>query len=126
MVNVTCAIIKKDNVVLCAQRGPHMKLPYKWEFPGGKIERNETPEECICREIQEELNFEIKITKQLTPVMYDYGELQIMLIPFLALWVSGTLKLNAHIDAKWMSDSKLMNLDWAEADLPILKEYLSL
>ncbi|WP_251795780.1 MULTISPECIES: NUDIX domain-containing protein [unclassified Arenibacter] len=64
---VTCAIIESENQVLVVQRSENMKLPLKWEFPGGKIEKGESEQDCLIREIREELNIEIELMKRLTP-----------------------------------------------------------
>ncbi|AQS93628.1 DNA mismatch repair protein MutT [Polaribacter sp. BM10] len=125
-IKVTCAIILFDNEVLAVQRSETMKLPLKWEFPGGKIEEGETEIECLKREIFEELNIKIEIKNQLTPVTHEYPDFKIKLIPFTAEYVSGELILKEHANSVLVNKKKLINLDWAEADLPILKEYLSL
>jgi 8-oxo-dGTP diphosphatase len=103
-----------------------MKLPLKWEFPGGKLEINESEIECIKREIKEEINIEIEVIKRLTDSICDYGTFKINLIPFIAQYVSGTIILSEHIDYKLLDKSELLHLDWAEADLPIVEEFLKL
>lgn len=123
---VTCAIIQFDDKVLAVQRSKNMKLPLKWEFAGGKIEEGETDVECIKREILEELNIQIEIKEKLTPVTHEYPDFKIKLIPFTAEYVTGKLKLKEHSDFVLVNKRKLINLDWAEADIPILKEYLEL
>ena len=123
---VTCAIIQFDDKVLAVQRSKNMKLPLKWEFAGGKIEEGETEVECIKREILEELNIKIEIKEKLTPVTHEYNDFKIKLIPFTAEYVTGKLILKEHSDFVLVNKRKLINLDWAEADIPILKEYLSL
>ena len=96
MITVTCAVIVHENKILVTQRGPQMKHPLKWEFPGGKLEHNETPEQCIHREIFEELNIRISLVKQLSTVIHDYGSIKIALIPFLSEFKSGSLTLKEH------------------------------
>lgn len=123
---VTCAIIYFDNKVLAVQRSATMSLPLKWEFPGGKIEPGENEIDCIKREIFEELNIHIKITRKLTPVIHQYPNFKIQLISFMAEYVSGNLTLKEHADYVLVDKDELHKLDWAEADLPILKEYNSL
>lgn len=123
---VTCAIIQFDDKVLAVQRSKNMKLPLKWEFAGGKIEEGETDVECIKREILEELNIQIEIKEKLTPVTHEYPDFKIKLIPFTAEYVTGKLKLKEHSDFVLVNKRKLINLDWAEADIPILKEYLAI
>lgn len=123
---VTCAIIEDKNRVLVVQRSKDMDLPLKWEFPGGKIEKGESEQDCLKREIKEELNLEIAILKRLSPTSYTYPNVSIELIPFIAKQIGGELKLNEHSDYKYCHKEELLNLDWAEADVPIVKEYLKL
>ena len=123
---VTCAIIHFDHKVLAVQRSELMSLPLKWEFPGGKIEPGENEEECIKREIFEELNIHIKIERKLTPVLHQYPNFKINLIPFITEYVSGDLILKEHSDHVLVDKEELYRLDWAEADLPVLKEYTAL
>lgn len=123
---VTCAIIHFGNKVLAVQRSETMKLPLKWEFAGGKIEKGESEIDCIKREIFEELNIQIEINKKLTPVIHQYLDFKIELIPFTAKYISGELILKEHSDFVLVNKEELINLDWAEADLPILKEFLAL
>lgn len=125
MINVTCAIIINEEKILVTQRSEKMKLPLKWEFPGGKLESGEGEKECIKREINEELNIEIEVVEKLSNSVFDYGTFQINLIPFLSKYISGEIILSEHKDYKWLKKSELLLLDWAEADLPILKELLN-
>ena len=102
-----------------------MKLPLKWEFPGGKLELGENIETCIKREIKEEINIEIDIIRKLTNNIHDYGEFQVNLIPFIAKHISGDIFLTEHNSYKLLDPSELLNLDWAEADLPIVEEFIN-
>ncbi len=126
MIKVVCAIILVDNKILVAQRSKNMKLPLKWEFPGGKLEQNENEIDCIKREIKEELNIEIEVLKKLSNSIFDYGTFKINLVPFIANYISGEILLLEHKDYKLLDKANLLNLDWAEADLPIVKEFLKL
>jgi len=126
IINVTCALIEKGNQVLVVQRSKTMNLPLKWEFPGGKIEKEESEIDCLKREIREELSIEVELLKRLTPSSFAYPTMTIQLIPFVAKQVGGDLKLNEHVDFKYLHKSELLHLDWAEADIPIVKEYISL
>jgi len=123
-INVTCAIIVKDNKILVTQRSEKMKLPLKWEFPGGKLEENENEIDCVKREIKEEINIEIKIIRKLSNNIHDYGNFKINLIPFLANYVSGDIILLEHSTYRFLDKNELINLDWADADLPIVEELL--
>ena len=126
MINVSCAIIIIKGKILVTQRSEKMKLPLKWEFPGGKIEGNESEIDCIKREIREEINIEIKIIQKLPNSNYDYGNFKINLIPFLANYVSGKIVLLEHKAYKLIDKSELLSLDWAEADIRIVEEFLKL
>ena len=126
MINVTCANIYFNDKILVTQRSEKMQLPLKWEFPGGKLEKNESEIECIKREIKEEININIDILKKLSNSVYDYGTFKINLIPFIANYISGEIILSEHRDYQLIEKSKLTDLDWAEADLPIVNELLKL
>ena len=119
MTEVTCAIIQKDGLILAAQRSESMSLPLKWEFPGGKIEKGETAESCLWRELREELNIEVEIIKKLEPVEYRYNFASIRLIPFVVNYVSGEVILSEHKAFRWLRRHELSALDWAPADVPV-------
>ncbi|MGN6396206.1 MAG: (deoxy)nucleoside triphosphate pyrophosphohydrolase [Mucilaginibacter sp.] len=125
-VDVTCAIIvDESNLILVTQRSQSMSLPLKWEFPGGKIELNETAEECLIREIKEELGIDVGIVKNLTPNRHTYPAININLIPFICKLIGGKINLAEHAAYKWLHANELSNLDWADADVPIVKNYLN-
>ena len=125
MIDVTCGIIIDQNEVLVTQRSVKMRLPLKWEFPGGKMEPNETAEACISRELSEELNIEIEILGKLTPSQFDYETFSINLIPFVAKIKFGKVLLREHKDYKWAKIEELRQFDWAPADIPILEQFLN-
>jgi len=126
MINVTCAIIKINDKILVTQRSEKMKLPLKWEFPGGKLEFYEDEIACIKREISEEINIDIDVVGKLSNSIFDYGTFKINLIPFLANYISGEIKLTEHKAYKLLNKTELSNLDWAAADIPIVEELLKL
>lgn len=126
MINVVCAIIFFESKILITQRSETMKLPLKWEFPGGKLEANESEIECIKREIKEEININIEIVKKLSSSIYDYGTFKINLIPYIVNHTFGEIKLAEHKDYKLLDKTELLDFDWAEADLPIVDEFLKL
>lgn len=122
---VSCAIIEREGMVLCAQRSAAMKLPLKWEFPGGKIEVGETAEESLIRECDEELNLQVNIRAAMPVVRHEYAPgLWLELIPFKCILVGGELELREHASAKWLAPSDLPQLDWAEADIEVVQNYL--
>jgi 8-oxo-dGTP diphosphatase len=126
MILVTCAIIEKAGLVLVTQRSEKMALALKWEFPGGKLEDGESHEACLLREIMEELNIQIKIVEPLKPNTHHYPNgKEIQLVPFICEYMSGDLQLAEHADYKWLKKEALLGLDWAEADIPIVQEYIN-
>lgn len=126
LIQVTCAIIRFDERILAVQRSESMSLPLKWEFPGGKIEPNESQEECIKREIREEISIEIDIVQRLNPTTHNYPTFSIDLIPFLANHTLGEIALKEHKRYLLLNKEELSQLDWADADLPIMQEILYL
>jgi 8-oxo-dGTP diphosphatase len=126
VIDVTCAlIINNQNHLLAAQRSNLMSLPLKWELPGGKIESNETSEQCLHREIKEELNISIEIVKSLDYNVHNYPSITIKLIPFVCKHIAGEITLKEHANFKWLNPNELLDLDWADADIPILNHYLN-
>ncbi|WP_186757249.1 (deoxy)nucleoside triphosphate pyrophosphohydrolase [Echinicola salinicaeni] len=124
MLKVTCAIIVQDGLVLAVQRSKKMQMPQKWEFPGGKLEDGESEQECLIREIKEELHLDIMLGEKLPEVIHKYPDFKICLIPFIASIQSGELYLAEHQAYHWLPKAKLLELDWAEADVPVVKEFL--
>ncbi|MCH7414462.1 (deoxy)nucleoside triphosphate pyrophosphohydrolase [Belliella sp. R4-6] len=123
ILRVTCAIIMADDKILCAQRGKNMSHPLQWEFPGGKVEIAESDEACIKREILEELNLQIEVQDSLQTTRHKYSEeKEIELIPFICSYIDGELKLKEHQEVRWLAFCELQNLNWTEADLPIVDE----
>jgi len=122
-IHVTCAIIERDGFVLAAQRSEAMSLPLKWEFPGGKIRSGENPEDCLRREIVEELDVKIAVLHPLQPATHNYPSLTVTLYPFICSIEDGVLKRNEHAAVVWLPPDQLHTLDWSEADLPVLAAY---
>lgn len=124
-VNVVCAIIRNDeNKVFACRRGPGRVLNGKWEFPGGKIEANESNEETIVREIKEELNSIIEPIRYIGVNYHEYTDIDtpfsITLYAYECKLIEGSLALSEHTEKKWLSLDELKLLDLAEADKPFI------
>ena len=118
---VSAAVIQSSGMIFAAQRKDAGPLALKWEFPGGKVEPGEDPAEAVVREIKEELSIQIDVLSHLTTVKHAYETFYLEMNAYLCKIVSGKLRLNEHIDAKWLSKSELYTVDWAAADLPIVE-----
>jgi 8-oxo-dGTP diphosphatase len=126
MIDVTCALIRNDEwLVLAVRRGPAMDNAGKWEFPGGKTRPGEDHEDCIIREIEEELGICIIINSRLDNVEYDYGNKKIRLIPFMCETLSSKPVLREHDEYRWMKPGELLKLDMTAADIPVARQYIS-
>ena len=100
-----------------------MSLPLKWEFPGGKIDEGESPEECLKRELNEELGIEVSVGQPLTATIHQYPSFSVTLYPFICEIISGEITLHEHSAMVWLAAEELNTLDWAEADAPVIGEY---
>lgn len=119
---VTAAIIMNNGKVLIAQRAENQDLAGKWEFPGGKVESGETPEECLKREINEELGINIKVSDFYGETTYQYDTGAIKLMAYKAQWIDGEYKLSVHSQIKWVKPHELENYDFAPADIYFVKK----
>lgn len=125
MISVTCAVIRnEDDEILVVQKGETTDHPFKWEFPGGKLVPQETEEDCIIREIYEELSIKVVICGQLPEVEYDYGHKQIKLIPFICDTLDELPLLSEHVACKWVSVTDLLTIDFSEADVFVAWSYI--
>ncbi|RZK48544.1 MAG: (deoxy)nucleoside triphosphate pyrophosphohydrolase [Pedobacter sp.] len=122
MIDVTCAIIIKEGKYLICQRSERMKMPLKWEFPGGKVEINESLQSCLQREIKEELNVNIYIIKKLNKVIHHYDNFSISLYPFICEIRDGDISLKEHNTYQWVDLHEINKYDLASADKPILSQ----
>jgi 8-oxo-dGTP diphosphatase len=120
---VTCGIIERNGHVLVTQRSSTMSMPLKWEFPGGKVNEGESLEACLQRELLEELTIDVTIVKKLPESEYQYPAFNITLYPFICKIKSGEIILKEHADYAWLLQQNLMTLDWAEADVAVVREY---
>ncbi|WP_417590277.1 (deoxy)nucleoside triphosphate pyrophosphohydrolase [Owenweeksia hongkongensis] len=121
MIRVVCAIIKNaDGKLLFTQRSGKMDHSYHWEFPGGKVENDETDYAAITREIWEELQIEVEPLKKLTQVDWQYPNKKIALVPIICEIRSGTLNLNEHLDFVWLAINELAKLNVLGADREVV------
>ena len=118
-INVVAAIIIKSNQILATQRGYGNYAGF-WEFPGGKIENGESPEQAIIREIKEELSADIVVDSFLTEVEHDYPEFHLKMKCFLCHIKDGKIELLEHSALKWLDKNNLDSVEWLPADFPVL------
>lgn len=122
-VHVVGAIIENDKKeIFCALRSPNMTLPNYWEFPGGKIEVGESPEEALYREIKEEFNCSIEVGQKVEDTTYEYEKVIVRLETYMAKLIEGEPKALEHSEAKWVSKEKIAQLHFAPADIPAVKK----
>lgn len=125
-VEVVAAILIHGNEILCAQRA-ESKLEYiskKFEFPGGKIEPGESRQDALKRELNEELNINPEINQPYLTVVHQYPDFELTMHSFLCNTDTKKIVLTEHITSKWLKRSELINLDWAAADIPIVKKLI--
>ena len=119
-IRVVAAIIRKDNAIFATQRG-YGDFKDGWEFPGGKIEPGESPEEALRREIREELRVSVGIDGHLMTVDYDYPDFHLSMDCFLCHLEAGEITLTEHEAARWLKAAELEEVDWLPADVEIIE-----
>lgn len=122
---VAAVIINENKEVFCARRKDGGELAFKWEFPGGKIESGESSSEALIREIKEELSTEIEVNNLIMTVKHQYNTFHLTMHAYYVKVVKGDLILNEHTGFKWLKKDQLLELDWAEADIPIVKAVIA-
>ena len=122
MKDVTAAIIIKDGKVFIARRAPGENYAGGWEFPGGKVEPLETPEECLRRELCEELGIEAKVSDFITDSIYEYPRGTIRLLAYRAEIMGGDIRLKVHDAYRWVEVQDLLKYELLPADIAIAEK----
>lgn len=123
-IKVVGAVIVKEGKILCAQRNEHTSLPLMWEFPGGKIEENETPEDALKRELMEEMKCEITVGDKVVTTVHEYDFATIELTTFYSEMLNERIVLEEHIDMKWLTPKELGTIKWAPADVEAVEKIM--
>ena len=120
-IRVVAAVIRKDDRIFATQRG-YGEFKDGWEFPGGKIEQGETPQQALVREIREELETEIRVGDLIDTIEYDYPTFHLSMDCFWCEIVEGSLELKEHEAAKWLDRESLYTVDWLPADVGLIEK----
>ena len=125
-IEVVASMIFREGKVLCVQRAEHEKeyVSLKWEFPGGKVDVGESRKEALVREIREELSVDIEVSEFLMTVEHTYPDFHLSMHVFKCVLDQGEISLNEHVALKWLSVDELNQLDWAAADVPVVKSLM--
>lgn len=118
---VVCAVIKDNDNYFIAQRSATMKMPLKWEFPGGKVEQGETNSNAIIREIKEEFEIDVDVIQEYPYYLHDYPTFTLKLTPIEVSIKGGVMILNEHAAFKWVPAKELSTFDFSEGDINIVK-----
>lgn len=118
-IKVVAAVIRQEDKIFATQRG-YGEFKDGWEFPGGKIEPGETPQEALVREIREELETNIKVKDRIARIEYDYPAFHLSMDCFWAEVASGDLVLREHEAAKWLAKDELYSVEWLPADVELI------
>ena len=121
MIDVCAAVLIKDGQILLAQRNCDDHNG-KWEFPGGKLEANESPEQCLERELNEELSIVTKVGAFVGQSSFDYGNKHICLRAYQVKYLSGEFQCRVHTQIAWVDPADLLTYDLAEADIPLVPD----
>ena len=120
-IRVVAAVIRKDDRIFATQRG-YGEFKDGWEFPGGKIEPGETPQQALVREIREELETELRVGDLIDTIEYDYPTFHLSMDCFWCEIVEGSLELKEHEAAKWLDRESLYTMDWLPADVGLVEK----
>ena len=120
MLTVAAAIIERDGCILAARRSSGHLAGY-WEFPGGKLEGDEIPEECLKRELEEELGVVTEVGQFIGETLYNYDGMIVKLLGYATKHINGEFQLTVHDEIRWLPVEDLLTLEWAPADIPLVK-----
>lgn len=120
-IRVVAAVIRSEEKIFATARG-YGDFKGKWEFPGGKVEADETPKQALIREIQEELDVKIEVGELIDTIEYDYPTFHLSMDCFWCVVVDGEIILKEAEDAKWLNKDELYNVDWLPADVTLIKK----
>ncbi len=120
--DVTAAVICRNGKILIARRAPGENMAGGWEFPGGKLEESETPEECLRRELLEELGVVADVKDFFFESVYEYHQGAIRLLAYFTDIVEGKIRLSVHDDVQWVGAGELLDYDLLPADIPIAQK----
>ena len=120
---VVAALVCKDNKYLCMQKGQTRfdYTSYKWEFPGGKIEAGERPQQALARELLEEMDYSVEVGEEIVTVNHEYPDFSIEMTAFLCTPLSATFCLKEHVAFEWRGRENLCELDWTAADIGVVE-----
>lgn len=124
MLIVTAAIIEKDDKILITQRKEGKHGEFLWEFPGGKLEEGEAPEDCIIREIYEELNINIEVIDIFDVVYHRYEKFNLLMLVYMCRYLSGEIKANEVEDFKWIDIKDINKFEFLEADIGVVNKLI--
>lgn len=124
LIEVVGAVLVRDDRVLAARRGPSMALAGLWEFPGGKVEAGESPEQALIREVREELLCEISVGEHVETTSHTYEFGTVTLTTFFAAVESGEPQLTEHDELRWVPAAELRSIEWAPADVPAVEHVM--
>ena len=120
-IRVVAAVIRSEDKIFATARG-YGEFKGQWEFPGGKIEPGETPQEALVREIQEELDVKTEVGDLIDTIEYDYSSFHLSMDCFLCNVTEGEIKLKEAEDARWLSKDELYSVDWLPADMELIEK----
>ncbi len=120
--DVVAAVLIKDNKFLIAQRGHDDPLASLWEFPGGKVEEGESPQQSLVREMQEEFSIDVEVVEFFASSVFTYDKGTIRLLGYFCRWVAGELWPHVHSDYSWVSVNELADYTFAPADRPLVEK----